>query len=52
MSVSGVFLVRIQCECGKIWARKTPNTDTFHAVILVTDGILEHIFLTKDQRHI
>ena len=23
---------RIQSECGKIWIRKTPNTDTFHAV--------------------
>ena len=22
----------IQSECGKIWIRKTPNTDTFHAV--------------------
>ena len=27
----GVF-VRIQFECGKIWTRKTPKTDTFHAV--------------------
>ena len=24
--------VRIQSECGKIWTRKTPNADTFHAV--------------------
>ena len=35
LSVSGVFLVRIfriQSECGKIWIRKTPNTDTFYAV--------------------
>ena len=24
--------VRIQCECGKIRTRKTPNTDTFHAM--------------------
>ena len=23
---------RIQCECGKIRTRETPNTDTFHAV--------------------
>ena len=28
----GVSL-RIQSECGKIRTRKTPNTDTFHAVI-------------------
>ena len=35
LSVSGVFLVRIfriQSECGKIWIRKTPNTNTFYAV--------------------
>ena len=24
--------VRIQSECGEIRTRKTPNTDTFHAV--------------------
>ena len=24
--------LRIQSECGKIWTRKTPNTDTFYAV--------------------
>ena len=28
----GVSL-RIQSESGKIWTRKTPNMDTFHAVI-------------------
>ena len=27
-------MVRIQSECGKIHTRKTPTTDTFHAVIL------------------
>ena len=25
--------LRIQCKSGKIWTGKTPNTDTFHAVI-------------------
>ena len=25
-------ILRIQSKCGKIWTRKTPNTDTFHAV--------------------
>ena len=30
----GVFLL-IQSECGKIRTRKTPNTDTFHAVYLL-----------------
>ena len=24
--------VHIQSECGKIWTRKTPNTNTFYAV--------------------
>ena len=24
--------LRIQCECGKIWSRKTPNKDLFYAV--------------------
>ena len=28
----GVFLVRIQSECGKIRTRKTPTMDTFHGV--------------------
>ena len=32
--VFGVFLVRIQSACGKIHTRKTPNTDTFCAVLL------------------
>ena len=32
VSVFGLFLVRIRSECGKIRTRKTPNTDTFHAV--------------------
>ena len=34
VSVFGVFLVRIQFKCGKIRTRKTPNTDTFHAVFI------------------
>ena len=32
MSVFGVFLVRMQSECGKTRTRKTLNTDIFHAV--------------------
>ena len=32
MSVFGVILFHIQSKCGKIQARITPNTDTFHAV--------------------
>ena len=31
MEKYGVSL-HIQSECGKIWNRITPNTDTFHAV--------------------
>ena len=33
-AVFGVFLIRIQSECGKIRTRKTPNTDTFQAMTL------------------
>ena len=32
VSVFGIFLFRIQNECGKIQNRKSPNTNTFHAV--------------------
>ena len=34
LSVFGVFLIRIQSKCGKIQTRKTPNTDTFYAVLV------------------
>ena len=27
--------LRIESKCGKIRTRKTPNTDTFHAVVLI-----------------
>ena len=30
----------IQSECGKIRTRKTPNTDTFHAVTLINHKAL------------
>ena len=30
VSVFGVFQVRIQSECGKIWTRKTPNPGNLH----------------------
>ena len=42
VSPFGVFLVRIQSKCGKIWTRKTPTTNTFHAVeiLLVSFQIL------------
>ena len=36
--VFGVLLVRIQSECGKIRTKKTPNTDTFHAVFMINTG--------------
>ena len=39
VSIFGVFLVRIQSECGKIRTRKTPNTDIFHAVATSLLGI-------------
>ena len=34
--------LRIQLECGKIWARKTPNTDTFYAVC--------HVLFTRPSK--
>ena len=40
--------LRIQSKCGKIWTRKTPNTDTFQAVLnlpLVIDE-LKKLFQT------
>ena len=33
--------LRIQSECGKIRTSETPNTDTFHAVVVVTCGFRE-----------
>ena len=35
---------RIQSECGKMWTRITPNTDTFYAetVLIITSSIHEH----------
>ena len=33
-------ILRIQSECGKMWTRITPNTDTFYAVILTKKGVL------------
>ena len=46
MSVFAVCLVRIQSERGKIRNRKTPNTDTFHAVIIIIakDRLAQEIF--------
>ena len=36
-----IVSLRIQSECGKIRTRKTPNTDTFHAVINETNSYLQ-----------
>ena len=33
----------IQSECRKIWTRKTPNTDTFHALILTINLIRQGV---------
>ena len=50
----GVSL-RIHSECGKIWARKTQNTDTFHAVLLKERFLIyridENKFLFQKQRN-
>ena len=56
--------LRIQCEYGKIWTRKTPNTDTFHAVnssqvetsppVLCTNSVrvASHICSSPEERDI
>ena len=31
--VSNKVNSNIQSECGKLWTRKTPNTETFHEVM-------------------
>ena len=36
----GLNTLRIRSECGKIWTRITPNTDTFYAVNLSLKNIL------------
>ena len=38
--VFGLNTLRIRSECGKIWTRITPNTDTFYAVNLSLKKIL------------
>ena len=30
--------LRIQFECGEIGTRKSPNTDTFHEVVIISGG--------------
>ena len=44
----GVSL-RIQSECGKILTRKTPNTDTFHAVMYMHIRICEAVSQNKKK---
>ena len=34
---------KIQSKCRKIWTRKTPNTDTFHALILTINLIRQGV---------
>ena len=38
--------LRIRSECRKMWTRKTPNTDTLHAVLLTLEKYLPNeVFL-------
>ena len=37
LNTDGVSL-RIESECGKIRTKKAPNTDTFHAVEVITSS--------------
>ena len=39
--------LRIQSECGTIRTRKTPNTDTFHAVVFFHKKILKELSLNS-----
>ena len=39
--------IRIQSQCGKIRTRKTPDTDTFYAVVLRTLRKIYENFLVK-----
>ena len=41
---------RIQSECGKIWTRKTPNTDTFDAVRCRDTNNLPHNDVSEYKR--
>ena len=55
MFVFGVFLVRIQSKCRKIWTRKTPNTETFYTVITIklflsTDLLMYYMKTSENQR--
>ena len=47
VSVFRDFLVRIQSECRKVRARKTPNTDTFHAVDSWINLVCYSVYLGK-----
>ena len=38
----------IESECGKIWTRETPNTDTFHAVLLELQPWAKYLRQTLD----
>ena len=47
VSVFRDFLVRIQSECRKVRARKTPNTDTFRAVDSWINLVCYSVYLGK-----
>ena len=38
--------LRIQSECGKIWTRIIPNTDTFYAMVVSPSLLNFHEFLS------
>ena len=42
--------LRIQSECGKIRTRITPNTETFHAVLIAIQFVFSHSFRGKEIR--
>ena len=38
--------LRIQFKCGKIWTRKTPNTDNFHVVLVFNPPLGTVLFVS------
>ena len=42
--ISHIWPLRIQSECGRIRTRKTPNTDTFHAVLSKNEVLAWQLF--------
>ena len=50
LSIFGVFLVRVQSEFKKTQTRKTPNAETFYALLLpITDFCVDDVLSYMSQ---